>query len=267
MPSPALVVASLALFIALGGTGYAVSALPRDSVTSTQVKNGSLEAVDLSANARGELTTRAKAVKGPRGPKGPKGPKGATGPQGPAGAPGPSGVRGETGATGPPGTTGAQGISGIRNVRDGTGATIGELYGVTDASGSGLFMLVKIGQHYWYLDENGQPYLNSNGPLHFPNSTCSGTPYFADIADARAPATRPLATSSGGLWTLKEGSSWSAWESPNWHTTTWPIGTTTSTRMGNGGCSNNGPTSDVWHVVDDLVSVTVPSLTPPLTIE
>jgi hypothetical protein len=259
MPSPALVVASLALFVALGGTGYAVTALPRDSVTSTQVKDGSLEAADLSSGVRGEMMTRAKAAKGPRGPKG------ATGPRGPAGAPGPSGARGETGATGPTGTTGPQGISGIRNVRDGTGATIGELYGVTDATGSGLFMLVKIGQHYWYLDENGQPYLT--GYLRFPNGTCSGTPYFADTGDPRFPVTRALATSSGGLWTLKEGSSWSAWESPNWHTTTWPIGTITSTRMWNGGCSNDGPTSAVWYVVDDLVSVTIPSLTPPLTIE
>ena len=42
-PSPAMVVASLALMIALGGTGYAASqALPRNSVTSIQVKDRSL---------------------------------------------------------------------------------------------------------------------------------------------------------------------------------------------------------------------------------
>ena len=44
-PSPAMVVASLALLIALGGTGYAASqALPRNSVTSVQVKDPNLEA-------------------------------------------------------------------------------------------------------------------------------------------------------------------------------------------------------------------------------
>ncbi len=41
-PSPALVVASLALLIALGGTGYAATRLPRNSVTTVQVKDFSL---------------------------------------------------------------------------------------------------------------------------------------------------------------------------------------------------------------------------------
>lgn len=79
-PSPALVVALVALVVALGGTSYAVTTLPRNSVGTAQVKknaittnhvrNGSLRAVDF---ARGQL---------------PAGPQGA---QGPAGAPGPAG--------------------------------------------------------------------------------------------------------------------------------------------------------------------------------
>lgn len=58
-PSPSLAVALLALVIALSGTAYAVTALPKDSVTSKQikknavksaeVKNGSLRAEDLAA--------------------------------------------------------------------------------------------------------------------------------------------------------------------------------------------------------------------------
>ena len=64
-PSPAMVVASLALMIALGGTGYAASqALPRNSVTSIQVKDHSLLARDFKS---GQL---------PRGPAGPAGPAG-----------------------------------------------------------------------------------------------------------------------------------------------------------------------------------------------
>ena len=73
-PSPAMVIGCLALLLALGGTGYAASqALPRNSVTSVQVKDRSLLARDFKA---GQL---------PRGPAGPAGPAGAQGPAGPAG--------------------------------------------------------------------------------------------------------------------------------------------------------------------------------------
>jgi hypothetical protein len=72
--SPGLVLAAIALAVALGGTGYAaVNALPRNSVTSVQVKDRSLLAKDFKA---GQL---------PRGPAGPAGADGAAGPAGPAG--------------------------------------------------------------------------------------------------------------------------------------------------------------------------------------
>ena len=49
-PSPAMVIASLALLLVLGGTGYAASqALPRNSVTSIQVKDRSLLAKDFKS--------------------------------------------------------------------------------------------------------------------------------------------------------------------------------------------------------------------------
>ncbi len=58
LPSPALVVAMLALFVAVGGTSYAVTALPRasvgtaqlkpDAVVSSRVRDGALKAVDLA---------------------------------------------------------------------------------------------------------------------------------------------------------------------------------------------------------------------------
>jgi len=79
-PTPAMVIASLALLLALGGTGYAASqALPRNSVTSVQVKDHSLLARDFKA---GQLP-RGKA--GPAGPVGPAGPQGPAGPAGSAG--------------------------------------------------------------------------------------------------------------------------------------------------------------------------------------
>jgi hypothetical protein len=46
-PSPSLVLASLALLVALGGTGYAAVKLPRNSVGSKQVKPNSLKGVDI----------------------------------------------------------------------------------------------------------------------------------------------------------------------------------------------------------------------------
>jgi len=52
-PSPALVVALLALIVALGGTGYAATQLPKNSVGSKQVKNGSLKAKDIASGVVG----------------------------------------------------------------------------------------------------------------------------------------------------------------------------------------------------------------------
>jgi hypothetical protein len=75
------VMSTLAAFLALGGTSYAVARnsvgnreLKNDAVTSLKVKNGSLSSKDLSVAARSV-----------RGQRGPAGPSGATGPAGPAG--------------------------------------------------------------------------------------------------------------------------------------------------------------------------------------
>jgi hypothetical protein len=68
VPSPAMVVACLALAVGLAGTGYAVTRLPRNSVTTVQVKDFSLLARDFK---RGQLPA------GKQGPPGPTGPAGA----------------------------------------------------------------------------------------------------------------------------------------------------------------------------------------------
>jgi hypothetical protein len=77
-----MVIACIALAFALGGTGYAAFRLPANSVTTREVKNRSLLAVDFKL---GQL---------------PRGAPGAAGPAGPAGAPGPSGPAGPPGASG-----------------------------------------------------------------------------------------------------------------------------------------------------------------------
>src|SRR3954471_24030925 len=81
--------ALLALFLALGGTSYAAatSLLPKNSVGSAQVINGSLKTSDLNAQVR-------KALKRTRGPQGAPGARGPTGSQGPQGAKGANGADG-----------------------------------------------------------------------------------------------------------------------------------------------------------------------------
>lgn len=95
------VVATLALFIALGGTSYAALKLPRnsvgnvqirnDAVTSAKVQNGSLALEDFSAAQQAALHG-APGSQGSPGPQGPKGDAGPKGDQGPAGAPGATNV-------------------------------------------------------------------------------------------------------------------------------------------------------------------------------
>lgn len=87
--SPAMVIACLALALTLGGTAYAAVRLAPNSVTTREVKNRSLLAVDFKAGqlprgARGAAGSAGTA--GPAGPAGPAGAAGATGPAGPSGA-------------------------------------------------------------------------------------------------------------------------------------------------------------------------------------
>ncbi len=91
--SYANLMSTVAVFIALGGTSYAVTKLPKGSVgerelragavTGEKVKDASLSAIDL---APGTLLT------GPRGPRGTEGPAGAIGPVGAVGQTGPSDI-------------------------------------------------------------------------------------------------------------------------------------------------------------------------------
>ncbi|MDX6475069.1 MAG: hypothetical protein QOH95_580, partial [Gaiellaceae bacterium] len=101
-----MVVALLALFVALSGTGYAVTQLPRNSVGTEQVRDRSLLQRDFK---RGELPAGRQGLPGPAGEQGVKGDTGSAGPQGPSGAPGPQGATGPTGAKGDTGPQGPKG--------------------------------------------------------------------------------------------------------------------------------------------------------------
>jgi hypothetical protein len=77
-PSPALVIAVIALFVALGGTSVAaINALPKNSVGTAQLKKGAVTKAKIS---KGTI----KALKGSRGPQGPPGTNGTNGTNGTA---------------------------------------------------------------------------------------------------------------------------------------------------------------------------------------
>ena len=108
--SYANVMATVAVFIALGGTSYAAVQLSKgqvkgqhiakDAVTSAKVKDGSLLSKDFKA---GQLAPGPQGPAGPQGLAGPQGDKGATGPQGLAGPAGPQGDKGDPGTSAPAG--------------------------------------------------------------------------------------------------------------------------------------------------------------------
>jgi len=107
------------LLFALSGTSYAAATklLPRNSVGSAQVINGSLQKADLSRRAVAAL----------RGARGARGPRGIQGIQGVHGAQGTQGAQGKQGPQGVPGTARAYGrvdpIGGLTRSKNVAGVT------------------------------------------------------------------------------------------------------------------------------------------------
>src|ERR1700729_3958053 len=116
------------LFIALGGTSYAVAVRGSSSAgrfyACVPQSFHTLNLTSASAPCpRGQYKiswnrTGHRGARGPLGPKGSPGPPGATGASGPPGPKGDTGAQGAAGAAGPPGpkgdtgATGAQGAAG-----------------------------------------------------------------------------------------------------------------------------------------------------------
>jgi hypothetical protein len=118
-PSPAMAVSVLALFIALGGTGYASSSLIGGS------HGGHADAQPSRRSGRSGVKSSSRPSRGktgPTGPRGSQGPVGQAGPQGPTGETGVVGAQGVTGPVGaqglvgPMGPRGEQGSAGIQGV-------------------------------------------------------------------------------------------------------------------------------------------------------
>lgn len=87
-PSPAMVVAVVALIVALGGTSYAAIKLPENSVGTKQIKKNAVTVKKIKKNAVRSAKVKnrsllAKDFKKGQLPKGANGATGATGPAGP----------------------------------------------------------------------------------------------------------------------------------------------------------------------------------------
>ena len=114
------VMATLAVFIALGGSSYAAVKLRANSVGSREIRNGQVKKQDLAANS----VDGSKVVDGSLGltdftpgqlPSGARGPQGDPGPQGEQGL---QGLQGERGAQGLQGTKGDTGTVDTSNFYD-----------------------------------------------------------------------------------------------------------------------------------------------------
>jgi len=93
------IVASLALFLALGGAAFAATQLPRNSVGTGQLKPEAVTAGKIAKKTRNQLQG-ARGAAGQQGPQGKAGAKGAVGAKGATGATGARGLTGPTGADG-----------------------------------------------------------------------------------------------------------------------------------------------------------------------
>ena len=110
------VMATVAVFIALGGTSYAAITLKKNSVRSTHIRNGQVKSADLRSNAVTSSKVRNGALLAGDFRPGEL-PAGAPGPAGPKGDPGDKGDKGEAGAAGAPGPKGDTGTFGAVTVQ------------------------------------------------------------------------------------------------------------------------------------------------------
>lgn len=105
------VMATVAVFLTLGGISYAATQLPANSVGTKQLKNGAVTDKKIAASTLAHLAG-APGVTGPVGKEGPLGPIGHEGPAGKQGLQGEIGLQGPPGPPGSPGTPGNPGSPG-----------------------------------------------------------------------------------------------------------------------------------------------------------
>ncbi len=134
LPTPSIVLAGTALFVALGGSAVAATRLIHASeiapgaVTSKAIRHGAVEPKDLSNSTRALLGS-GQGVTGANGDPGlgTQGATGASGSNGGNGANGTEGPKGSNGANGPNGANGIDGTNGLAGINgtDGTNGSNG----------------------------------------------------------------------------------------------------------------------------------------------
>ena len=162
-----MVIAMIALVVAAAGGGYAAAKLPKNSVgtaqlrngsvTSAKVKNHSLLAVDFKPGQLERVLPTAIGPTGPTGPSGADGATGAVGATGAQGASGPTGPVGDSGAQGPIGTQGAAGLSYGNTI---VGAPTSSLTGCGTADLAGMVIAPTLTSRIWI---SGQARLSADG--------------------------------------------------------------------------------------------------------
>lgn len=136
--SPSMAVALAALLVALSGTAYAASQLPKNSVGSKQIRSGAVKTKELGGDVKKKLNK--------------------VGARGAQGAPGQNGQNGQDGQQGVQGIQGAAGVVNWNSVyqvvaqRTGTGAVTAActaddqvLFGTTSADSSYFVSLASRG--------------------------------------------------------------------------------------------------------------------------
>ncbi len=101
VPSPAMVVACLALLVALSGAAFAAGRLPAKSVGTEQIRDGAVTGAKVRDRSLLAIDFKRGQIVGARGPKGASGPKGDPGAKGDLGAKGDPGAKGDTWSVGP----------------------------------------------------------------------------------------------------------------------------------------------------------------------
>jgi len=135
------VISMVALFVALSGSAYAVTQLPKDSVGSSQIKSGAVKSSELGSYVKSKL--RKVGATGETGPRGL---------QGVAGQKGQDGARGTTGPTGPAGSVNWAGVYEVTATRTGSGTAT--------ATCSGNDQVLSA---FWYANSDARPLSGGRG--------------------------------------------------------------------------------------------------------
>lgn len=239
LPSPAMVVALIALMVALSGSAYAVGRATAGTINACQNKKTGVLSIKKKCSKK-ERRVSWNTV----------GPVGAVGPKGEAGDTGPRGL------TGPPGP--------VQHVVDSTGRVLGDLISET-VDPSGAYFTVKVDSNYLHYAGNGE--LREFDQAVWANNQCTGVPLFP-TQDPGSNFAQNFPNRTGIVYSAFQADTpvgVRAWLSPNWTTTTWPIGT--AYFMWNGtSCVGSAIAGGPAVMVSDLELVTTPTVTGDLSV-